>query len=67
MEAEKLGVVAVEASGLGYVDDLREALRVVWREYGFKDVVVASSDLPLFDGKVVNDVVKRYVESSKGP
>jgi len=50
---------------LGYVDDLREALRVVWAGYGFKDVVVASSDLPLLDGELIDDVVKRYVESGK--
>jgi len=64
VEAERLGIV-IETSGLGYVDDLREALRVVWASYGFKDVVVASSDLPLLEGEVVNDVVRRYVESGK--
>jgi adenosylcobinamide-phosphate guanylyltransferase len=63
-EAERLGIV-IETGGLGYVDDLREALRVVWAGYGFKDVVVASSDLPLLDGELIDDVVKRYVESGK--
>jgi len=63
-EAEELGIV-IETSGLGYVDDLREALRVVWARYGFKDVVVASSDLPLLEGWLIDDVVRRYVESGK--
>ena len=63
-EAEKLGIV-IETSGLGYVDDLREALKVVWTRYGFKDVVVVGSDLPLLDGELIDDVVKRYVESSR--
>ena len=63
-EAERLGIV-IETGGLGYVDDLREALRVVWAGYGFKDVVVASSDLPLLDGELIDDVVKRYAESGK--
>ena len=63
-EAERLGIV-IETGGLGYVDDLREALRVVWTRYGFKDVVVASSDLPLLDGELIDDVVKKYVESGK--
>jgi adenosylcobinamide-phosphate guanylyltransferase len=63
-EAERLGIV-IETGGLGYVDDLREALRVVWAGYGFKDVVVASSDLPLLDGELIDDVVKRYVESGR--
>jgi len=63
-EAERLGIV-IETGGLGYVDDLREALRVVWAGYGFKDVVVASSDLPLLDSELIDDVVKRYVESGK--
>jgi adenosylcobinamide-phosphate guanylyltransferase len=63
-EAERLGIV-IETSGLGYVDDLREALKVVWTRYGFKDVVVASSDLPLLNGELIDDVVKRYVESGK--
>jgi GTP:adenosylcobinamide-phosphate guanylyltransferase len=64
-EAERLGIV-IETSGLGYVDDLREALRVVWAGYGFKDVVVASSDLPLLDGELIDDVVKRYVGEWQG-
>jgi len=64
-EAEGLGVALIETGGLGYVDDLREALRVVWTRYGFKDVVVASSDLPLLGDEVVDDVVRRYVESGK--
>ena len=63
-EAEGLGIV-IETSGLGYVDDLREALRVVWARYGFKDVVVASSDLPLLEGWLIDDVVRKYVESGK--
>jgi len=63
-EAERLGIV-IETGGLGYVDDLREALRVVWAGYGFKDVVVAGSDLPLLDGELIDDVVKRYVESGR--
>jgi len=63
-EAERLGIV-IETSGSGYVDDLREALKIVWTKYGFKDVVVASSDLPLLDGKLIDDVVKKYVESGK--
>jgi adenosylcobinamide-phosphate guanylyltransferase len=63
-EAERLGIV-IETGGLGYVDDLREALRVVWAGYGFKDVVVASSDLPLLDSELIDDVVKRYVESGR--
>jgi adenosylcobinamide-phosphate guanylyltransferase len=63
-EAEELGTI-IETSGSGYVDDLREALKIVWTKYGFKDVVVASSDLPLLDGKLIDDVVKKYVESGK--
>jgi adenosylcobinamide-phosphate guanylyltransferase len=63
-EAERLGIV-IETGGLGYVDDLREALRVVWAGYGFKDVVVAGSDLPLLDGELIDGVVKRYVESGR--
>ena len=64
-EAEGLGAVVIETSGLGYVDDLREALRVVWTRYGFKDVVAVNSDLPLLDGEVVDDVVRKYLESGK--
>jgi len=37
----------------------------VWARYGFKDVVVASSDLPLLEGWLIDDVVRRYVESGK--
>lgn len=38
---------------------------MVWTRYGFKDVVVASSDLPLLEGEVVDDVVRGYMESGK--
>jgi len=63
-EAKELGVV-IETSGLGYVNDLREALKIIWMEYGFKDVVVVGSDLPSLEGGVVDDIVRRYVESGK--
>lgn len=60
IKAKGLGVI-LETSGQGYVNDLREALKIIWRVYGHKNVVVVNADLPLLKGFVIDEAVKHYV------
>lgn len=60
-----LGVAIIETRGLGYVNDLKEALSIIWLEQGLRDVVVVGSDLPLLNGRIVDEVVERYLASGK--
>ncbi|MCS7139436.1 MAG: NTP transferase domain-containing protein [Candidatus Nezhaarchaeota archaeon] len=61
--AEELGLNVIETRGLGYVDDLREALKILWRRYYYREVVVVNSDIPLLNGSVVDEVITFYINS----
>lgn len=63
--AEDLGATVIETSGLGYVNDLREALAEIWSKHNFRDVVVVNSDLPLLNSQVIDEAVEKYLASGK--
>jgi len=62
-KAEELGVAIIETKGSGYIEDLREALKILWRDYGYKDVVVVNSDLPLLKSTVIDEAAEFYLNS----
>ena len=61
--AEELGLAVIETRGLGYVEDLREALEALWVTHSCRDVVVANVDLPLLSSEVVDEVAEFYLKS----
>lgn len=59
--ARELGLRAVQTSGRGYVEDMREAAA----RARTASVVVISADLPLVSGKLIDLAVERFLEAGK--
>ncbi len=62
-KAQELGVTIIETSGLGYIEDLREALKILWSNYGCRNVIVVNSDLPLLRSEVIDEAIQFYLKS----
>lgn len=61
MKARALGLETIETAGLGYEADMSSAIT----KLGLGDVLVVSADLPFLTETLVDESVRRYVESRK--
>jgi len=61
-ETKNASVKLIETDGKGYHSDLQQAIKDAKLS---GPVLIISADLPLLNGKVLNEIIEKYIESNK--
>jgi adenosylcobinamide-phosphate guanylyltransferase len=61
-EAKKASATLIETDGLGYHEDLQQAVKTAKL---FCPVLIISADIPLLSGEFLDEVIEKYVVSGK--